>query len=156
IIASVPYFLGWHLKRKDIRDRTNFGTFPCGEEDCAKGLAGYLVTWPLTCVISQDYATDAQRAWVLGRLRKIGSELGVRYALAMSQLQMRAPSMLIHRDTFAVSHPAVAAYGFEKVQQWEAVQKMKADEGKAELLEKLTRDSTDKGAQRAARRWLGM
>ncbi|KAI0414557.1 hypothetical protein F5X98DRAFT_241432 [Xylaria grammica] len=173
IIASVPYFLGWHLKRKDIRDRTNFGTFPCGEEDCAKGLAGYLVTWPLTCVISQDYATDAQRAWVLGRLRKIGSELGVRYALAMSQLQMRAPSMLIHRDTFAVSHPAVAAYGFEKVvaarlappmvgqtlnpqQQWEAVQKMKADEGKAELLQKLTRNSTDKGAQRAARRWLGM
>lgn len=87
IIASVPYFLGWHLRRKEVSHiKTNFGTFPCGEEDGAKGLAGYLVTWPLTCVISQDYATDAQREWVIGRLRKIGNDLGVRYALAMCEV----------------------------------------------------------------------
>ncbi|KAF2972012.1 hypothetical protein GQX73_g1528 [Xylaria multiplex] len=171
IIASVPYFLGWHLKRKDISDNTNFGTFACGEEDSAKGLAGYLVTWPLTCVISQDYATDAQRAWVLGRLRMIGSDLGVRYALAMSQLQMRVPSMMIQRDTYTISHRAMVGHGFEKLvaarlaprsagyalnpqQQWEAMQKMKADEGKAKLMEKLTKNATDDGAQRAAQRWL--
>ncbi|KAI1428954.1 hypothetical protein F5Y12DRAFT_782219 [Xylaria sp. FL1777] len=171
IIASVPYFLGWHLKRKDVGVKTKFGTFACGEEDRAKGLAGYLVTWPLTCVISQDYATDAQRAWVLGRLRKIGIELGVRYALAMSQLQMRVPSMLIRRDLLMKAHPAVNGDGFEKVvaarlappspghtlnphQQWEAMQKLKTDQGKAELIEKLTMNATDHGVQRAAQRWL--
>ncbi|KAI3339339.1 hypothetical protein F4824DRAFT_508711 [Ustulina deusta] len=171
IIASVPYFLGWHLKRKDVSDKTNFGTFACGEEDSAKGLAGYLVTWPLTCVISQDYATDAQRAWVLGRLRKIGVDLGVKYALAMSQLQMRVPSMMIRRDALMKTHPAVAGHGFEKIvaarlappspghvlnpqQQWEAMQKMRSDQGKAELLEKLTKNAPDDGAQRAAQRWL--
>ncbi|KAI1277829.1 hypothetical protein F5Y07DRAFT_388174 [Xylaria sp. FL0933] len=171
IIASVPYFLGWHLDRKDVREKTNFGTFACGEEDRAKGLAGYLVTWPLTCVISQDYATDAQRAWVLGRLRKIGIDLGVRYALAMSQLQMRVPSMLIRRDALMKTHPAVSGYGFEKVvaarlappsaghhlnpqQQWEAMQKRKSDQGKAELLGKLTMNANDDGVQRAAQKWL--
>ncbi|KAI1289008.1 hypothetical protein F5Y03DRAFT_70987 [Xylaria venustula] len=171
IIASVPYFLGWHLERKDVGVQTHFGTFACGEEDRAKGLAGYLVTWALTCVISQDYATDAQRAWVLGRLRKIGIDLGVRYALAMSQLQMRVPSMLIRRDALVRSHPAVAGYGFEKLvaarlappsaghalnpqQQWEAMQKMKSDQGKAELLGKLTQNVADDGVQRVAQRWL--
>lgn len=72
-------------------------------------------------------------------------------------------------------HPAVhGGYGFEKVaaarlappvsagyalnpqQQWEAVQKMRSDQGKAELLEKLTKNTAagDEGAQRAAERWL--
>lgn len=209
IIASVPYFLGWHLKKKnkqqhpssfssssfatagsDEEQPLKFGTFACGEEDCAKGLAGYLVTWPLTCVISQDYATDAQRAWVMGRLAKVGSELGVRYALAMCQLQMRVPSMLIRRDALVRSAPpppAPTAMGgvgmggrgggggddaFRKIvaarmappspghvlnpqQQWEAVQQMKVDKGKAELIGKLTKDApADEGAQIAAQRWL--
>ncbi|KAI1751086.1 hypothetical protein F4782DRAFT_203358 [Xylaria castorea] len=177
IIASVPYFLGWHLRRKEVSHlKTNFGSFPCGEEDTAKGLAGYLVTWPLTCVISQDYATDAQRAWVMGRLRKIGNELGVKYALAMCQLQMRVPSMMIRRDALMRSdRPAVDGgyQGLEKVvearlappvsagytlnpqQQWEAMQKMRSDKGKAELIEKMTKNTADdKGAQRAAQRWL--
>lgn len=91
IIASVPYFLGWHLtnRSRDAGRETepaHFGTFACGREDSAKGLAGYLLTWPLTCVISQDHTTDAQRTWVLGRLRKIGSELGIKYALAMCEV----------------------------------------------------------------------
>ncbi|KAI0453935.1 hypothetical protein F5B21DRAFT_265709 [Xylaria acuta] len=178
IIASVPYFLGWHLRRKEVSHiKTNFGTFACGEEDNAKGLAGYLMTWPLTCVISQDYATDAQRAWVTGRLQKIGNELGVKYALAMCQLQMRVPSMMIRRDALMKpDHPAVdggyvlqkvvearlaapvsAGYALNPQQQWEAVQKMRSDQGKAELIGKLTENAADdEGAQRAAQRWLKM
>ncbi|KAI0190734.1 hypothetical protein EV127DRAFT_79516 [Xylaria flabelliformis] len=178
IIASVPYFLGWHLRRKEVSHiKTNFGTFPCGEEDTAKGLAGYLITWPLTCVISQDYATDAQRAWVVGRLRKIGNELGVKYALAMCQLQMRVPSMMIRRDMLMrADRPAVnGGYGLVKIvearlappvspehalnphQQWEAVQQKRFEQGKAELIEKLTKNTADDaGAQRAASRWLKM
>ncbi|TGJ84014.1 hypothetical protein E0Z10_g4765 [Xylaria hypoxylon] len=166
ILASVPYFLGWHLKRKDISEKTNFGTFACGDEDSAKGLAGYLVTWPLTCAISYDYATDAQRAWAMGRLQKIGSDLGVRYAFAMSQLQMRVPSILIHGDALKMSHPAMNPYGFggpvathfaghvpNPQQQWEAAQQVKADVLKTELLKKMTNNATDDGAQRAAQQW---
>ncbi|GAP89864.2 putative negative acting factor [Rosellinia necatrix] len=187
IIASVPYFLGWHLGRKDLAvgggskaqqgegEGQKFGNFACGQEDCAKGLAGYLVTWPLTCLISQDYATDAQRAWVLGRLRKIGSELGVKYALAMCQLQMRVPSLLIRRDALLKTYPAVSAPdGFAKVvaarlappsaghalnpqQQWEAVQKLRVEQGKAELIEKLVGSVPQDESTRlalAARGWL--
>ncbi|KAI1826327.1 hypothetical protein F4861DRAFT_102286 [Xylaria intraflava] len=125
IIASVPYFLGWHLKRKGMglgaddavvpgdppAQTSSFGSFACGEEDSIKGLAGYLITWPLTVVISQDYVTDSQRSWVLGRLRKIGGDFGIRYALAMSQLQMRAPSMMIRRDELMHSHPMLTENG---------------------------------------------
>ncbi|KAI0104221.1 hypothetical protein GGR51DRAFT_227743 [Nemania sp. FL0031] len=179
IIASVPYFLGWHLRRKDVDQKTtNFGTFACGEEDSAagagasaKGLAGYLLTWPLAVVLSQDYTTDAERAWVLGRLRKIGSEVGVKYALAMCQLQRRMPSMLIRRDALMSAHaalntdkiaaaaraaPATEGYALNPQQQWEAMQQLKVDRGKAELIGKLltSNNAADEDAQRAAQKWL--
>lgn len=84
---------------------------------------------------------------------------------------MRVPSMMIRRDALMKTHPAVAGHGFEKIvaarlappspghvlnpqQQWEAMQKMRSDQGKAELLEKLTKNAPDDGAQRAAQRWL--
>lgn len=105
IIASVPYFLGWNLKRGNKKkgrnaatgrqtesefetetEATSFGTFACGQEDGTKGLAGYLLTWPLTCVASQDHTTDAQRTWVLGKLHEIGGVLGIKYAFAMAEV----------------------------------------------------------------------
>lgn len=87
IIASVPYHLGWHLKRKELLERKNLGHFACGEENTLKGLAGYFLTWPLACVHGQDYTTDTQRKWVHGRLRYIGDELGVKYAHILSQVR---------------------------------------------------------------------
>ncbi|KAF3066335.1 hypothetical protein GL218_09141 [Daldinia childiae] len=72
--------------------------FPCGSESSPKALAGYFLTWPLICLHSQDYTTDAQRAWIHGRLRFIGDELGVKYAHVLRQLRIRMPSMLIRRD----------------------------------------------------------
>lgn len=117
IIASVPYHLGWHAKRKHLFDNKALSGFACGEEDGIKGLAGYFLTWPLACVMNQDYVSDAQRQWIVGRLRYIGDELGIRYAHILSQvssirpsvakdstltlytqLQIRIPSMLIRRD----------------------------------------------------------
>ncbi|KAI0409370.1 hypothetical protein F4802DRAFT_593646 [Xylaria palmicola] len=173
VVASVPYFLGWHLRRKDRDAPRSVNTFPCGEDDTAKGLAGYFISWPLTCVVSQDYATDAQRAWAIGRLSMIGGDLGVRYALAMCQLQVRVPSMMIRRDVLMRSHPAavVGASGVDKVaaartapptagyamnpqQQWEAVQRTRADQGKAELVGTLTGHAADAGLQLVAQRWL--
>ncbi|KAI0836164.1 hypothetical protein F5Y06DRAFT_111027 [Hypoxylon sp. FL0890] len=117
IIASVPYHLGWHLKEKNRKriaqlqkqqqsdggTDTDKGEFACGEEDHVKALAGYFLTWPLICLNSQDYTTDAQRAWIHGRLTFIGNELGVKYAHTLRQLQIRIPSMLIRRDGLMAS-----------------------------------------------------
>lgn len=87
IIASVPYHLGWHLKpeRRHLLEKQLSG-FACGEEDALKGLAGYFLTWPLGCIQSQDYTTDAQRSWIQGRLRYIADELGVKYAHILCQV----------------------------------------------------------------------
>lgn len=87
ILASVPFQLGWFAKRKDLLELANLSSFGCGEEDAEKGLPGYFLTWPLTCVLGQDYATDSQRAWVKGRLEFIGNQLGVRYAHMLTQVR---------------------------------------------------------------------
>ncbi|EFX00811.1 negative acting factor-like protein [Grosmannia clavigera kw1407] len=94
IIATVPFYLGWHLRHRDIvethyrqqqqkrrmagADEPHPPSFVCGVESEMKGLAGYFLAWPLANVNSQDYATDAQRVWAVGRLRYIAGDLGVR------------------------------------------------------------------------------
>ncbi|KAK5995777.1 Transcription factor dbaG-like protein [Cladobotryum mycophilum] len=107
IIASVPYQLGWFANRKYLLQHPSLSQFACGLEDTPKSLAGYFLTWPLACVQGQDYTTELQRAWVKERLVYIGKELGLRYALMLSestdkvndnQLTVRAPSMLIRKD----------------------------------------------------------
>lgn len=85
IIASVPYHLGWHLKRKHLLQDQLTG-FACGDDDNLKGLPGYFLTWPLTNVNSQDFTTDSQRAWVRGRLNYIATEVGVKYAHILAQV----------------------------------------------------------------------
>ncbi|KLU84583.1 hypothetical protein MAPG_03623 [Magnaporthiopsis poae ATCC 64411] len=155
IIASVPYHLGWHLTRKDVIARHDLSGFACGSEEVVKGLSGYFLTWPLTCVHSQDYATDAQRAWVCGRLKYIGNELGVRYALMLSELQIRLPSMLIRRDGLVAQPypnasnveqllssarlaPPTSGYAMNPLQQREAMQKRQFEDTRADILTKAT------------------
>ncbi|KAI1486068.1 hypothetical protein F5X96DRAFT_273799 [Biscogniauxia mediterranea] len=146
IIASVPYHLGWHLRRKHLlraaagRNGGGGGSGGQGEgkgqgldggmgnddydfdlddddesneENGTKGLAGYFLTWPMTCVSSNDFTTDAQRAWIHGRLRFIGNELGVKYAHILRQLPIRIPSMMIRRDGLMAS-PWGANHNLEK------------------------------------------
>ena len=86
IIASVPYHLGWHLKRKDVLQKAQLSGFACGQDDHTKGLAGYFLTWPLACVNGQDYCTDTQRQWLFGRLKYIGDVMGVKYAHVLMQV----------------------------------------------------------------------
>jgi hypothetical protein len=95
ILASVPYHLGWHAKRRHLFDSKELSGFACGEEDCLKGLAGYFLTWPLACVNGQDYVSDRQRLWVVGRLRYIGDELGIRYAHILSQVSTLSPYLFL-------------------------------------------------------------
>jgi hypothetical protein len=101
IIASVPFQLGWLSSRKHLLERANLSTFVCGEDDALKGLPGYLLTYPLSCISTQDYATDSQRAWSKGRLMFIANQLGVRYANMLTELNFRIPSMMIRRDGLA-------------------------------------------------------
>ncbi|KAG7105287.1 hypothetical protein HYQ44_016599 [Verticillium longisporum] len=113
IVASVPYQLGWHLKRPEVMERANLSGFACGVEDALKGLPGYFLTWPLAILHGQDYTTDAQRSWIVGRLKFIGDELGVKYAHLLSQIQIRIPSMLIRRDGL-MANPYPNSHNFEK------------------------------------------
>ncbi|KAI0156324.1 hypothetical protein BJ166DRAFT_354296 [Pestalotiopsis sp. NC0098] len=169
IIASVPYHLGWHLKKKEFLTRKNLGQFACGEEDALKGLAGYFLTWPLACVHCQDYTTDTQRTWVHGRLRYIGDDLGVKYAHILSKMQVRIPSMMIHRDGLMAS-PYGSAQNFEKIlnarnappttgysmnplQQRESMQKAAFEQGRTELLHKAS-GNAGPSTQWVAKNWL--
>ncbi|KAL8341318.1 hypothetical protein RB598_003319 [Gaeumannomyces tritici] len=162
IIASVPYHLGWHLSRKDVIARHDLSGFACGSDEVVKGLSGYFLTWPLTCVHSQDYTTDAQRAWVCGRLKYIGNELGVRYALMLSELQIRLPSMLIRRDGLVAQPypnasnveqllssarlaPPTSGYAMNPLQQREAMQKRQYEDTRAEILTKATATAGQSG-----------
>jgi hypothetical protein len=58
IIASVPYHFGWQPDRAGLFDESS--AFACGDEYGLKGLAGYFLSWPLACVMTQDYASDAR------------------------------------------------------------------------------------------------
>ncbi|KAI0012366.1 hypothetical protein F4779DRAFT_62333 [Xylariaceae sp. FL0662B] len=170
IIASVPYHLGWHLNRKQIVQKANLGGFACGEEDSMKGLAGYFLTWPLACLNSQDYTTDAQREWVHGRLSYIGNELGVKYAHILKQLHVRIPSMFIRRDgllasPYGAAHdfeklasartalPAAVGYSMNPLQQREALQKEQFENFRTELIAKAAGDAGE-GTQWVAQKWL--
>ncbi|KAI1463546.1 uncharacterized protein F4812DRAFT_243289 [Daldinia caldariorum] len=159
VIASVPYQLGWHLN-KDRRRQHIFlhqqqqellvqqhqqlyqqeqeqmqqqqqSGFPCGEEDHPKAIAGYLLTWPLICVHSQDYTTDTQRAWIHGRLKHIGDELGVKYAHVLRQLQIRMPSMLIRRDAL-MAKQASSMHEYLRRQHQQQQQQVRSGNGQAQ------------------------
>ncbi|KAI1411546.1 hypothetical protein F5Y13DRAFT_55669 [Hypoxylon sp. FL1857] len=167
IIASVPYHLGWHLKdrnRKRIAQLqkqqpqyqhqqpfspgadTGGGEFACGEEDHVKALAGYFLTWPLICLNSQDYTTDAQRAWIHGRLTFIGNELGVKYAHILRQLQIRIPSMLIRRDGLMAS-PYGAAHEYLKTMSLRRQQQQQQQQQHQLLQQQLQQQQQQMGGQ---------
>ncbi|KAK1774050.1 hypothetical protein QBC45DRAFT_426145 [Copromyces sp. CBS 386.78] len=185
VLASVPYHLGWHYRTKKRTRRQGLGRgkrnwentddeddddgedglddeeqlsgFGCGEdEQGTKGLAGYFLTWPLACVMGQDYLTEDQRTWVRGRLRYIGEELGIRYANILAQLHVRIPSMLIRRDGLMAqpypnaqdfqrllssarkSPPVMSGYSLNPIQERERMQMEFMELKKKELLAKAT------------------
>ncbi|KFA60483.1 hypothetical protein S40285_07756 [Stachybotrys chlorohalonatus IBT 40285] len=98
IIASVPFQLGWFTTRPHLLEKANIASFVCGNEGALKGLLGYWLTWPLTVIHGQDFATDSQRAWARGRLMFIGTQVGIKYAIMLAELKLRIPSMLIRKD----------------------------------------------------------
>ncbi|KAK2608756.1 hypothetical protein QQS21_002745 [Conoideocrella luteorostrata] len=81
IMASVPYLLGWFNNRMDLLENSVLSGYGCGDNNAAKTLPGLLLIWPLSAMEAHDYTTDAQRAWIRGRLKYIGMELGVKSAI---------------------------------------------------------------------------
>lgn len=153
LVASIPYQLGWFSKRKELLETAEMSEYACGENDSPKGLAGYFVTWPLSCILTQDYATDDQRVWARGRLQFVADVLGIRYATMLTQLNLRVPSMLIARDNNLSSSSDPTATNFEKIlsrrtipagaglsvnplQQEDAAEKLKLEQRQHELYRK--------------------
>ncbi|CCC09468.1 unnamed protein product [Sordaria macrospora k-hell] len=120
---------------EDGLDEEQLSGFGCGEdEQGAKGLAGYFLTWPLACVMGQDYLTEDQRTW----------------------LQVRIPSMLIRRDGLMAqpypnaqdferllssarkSPPVMSGYSLNPIQERERMQMEFMELKKKELLAKAT------------------
>jgi hypothetical protein len=74
--------------------------------------------------------------------------------------------MLIRRDALipdgygfdglvtARSAPPRIGYVLNPQQEWEAKQKHKLDQAKAELIEKVTKNATEEGARQFAKTWL--
>ncbi len=116
LCAAIPYQLGWFKSRQELLERSDLTSYGCGDEAGAKGLSGYFVTWPLSCIITQDYSTAGQREWAKGRLEHIASDLGVGYAKMLTHVNVRVPSMLIKRDSMAASGSVdTSAVDFEKI-----------------------------------------
>ena len=127
IIAFVPYALGWHLRQgqagrgstESSSDSEQGGvpsptSFVCGDDRSPKALAAVIVTASLTLLNAEDCLTDAQRAWVVGRLRFLGEELGMHCALLTIQQHLSLPSMFICLDNFMASTQP-DAYDFMKM-----------------------------------------
>ncbi|KAK3320025.1 hypothetical protein B0T19DRAFT_362086 [Cercophora scortea] len=118
ILAAMPCHLGWRPPADTGGGRSmdlSYSAFACGGGAAeAKGLAGYLATWPLCIAIAMDFMTAEQRAWCKGRLRVIADQVGIRYARILQGLEVRLPSMLIRQDGLMAS-PFPGAHDFEKM-----------------------------------------
>ncbi|KAK4228154.1 hypothetical protein QBC38DRAFT_389365 [Podospora fimiseda] len=163
IIASVGFCLGRGVGGKERNLGPGVGV-----------LGGYLLTWPLSCVMGQDYASDAQRAYAIGRLKYIGDELGIRYSHILAQLHVRVPSMLIRRDgllakPYPMAHdfeklilgsgardgpPVLSGYKLNPLQQREVMIMEEKEKGKNELVKKAVGGAKEEEVVFAAKKML--
>jgi len=82
IVASVPYHLGWRGFRSHSGDEfkmSDIAGFPCGDNDLANGktLGGYFMIWPLFTASCSDFITDAQRRFIVGRMKHMCDYMGL-------------------------------------------------------------------------------
>lgn len=87
IIASVPYLSGLPVVEGRVVRSPRLSGLRCGNDDRRKGVMGYFLLWPLTSILWQDYLTAAQRTWVKGRLKYIGTELGIMFGNCLGQVR---------------------------------------------------------------------
>jgi hypothetical protein len=87
MVASIPYHLGWIGEKGKFRTGNHSG-FACGDEDSgnAKVLGAYFLVWPLFTALCSDFATDAQRKYITGRLNFMAENLGLSQAAVLSHV----------------------------------------------------------------------
>jgi hypothetical protein len=99
ILASVPYHLGWHIDEDgSLVDGDLSGNTGGLENGGTTALGGFLIMWPLFCVNSSDFTTDAQRKWVDGRMRIIHEVLGLNQAKVMGAVSIHLPLIYSNRQ----------------------------------------------------------
>ncbi|KFY47516.1 hypothetical protein V496_10607 [Pseudogymnoascus sp. VKM F-4515 (FW-2607)] len=101
IIAGVPYHLGWKANKGTLQRFAVAGDncFSFGDnQNKPRALGAYLSTWPIFSASCSDFATDAQRTWLRGRLHYITDVMGINQAGTLALYQLRLPSMTIKRD----------------------------------------------------------
>ncbi|KFX91973.1 hypothetical protein V490_05618 [Pseudogymnoascus sp. VKM F-3557] len=102
IIAGIPYHLGWKGNKEGSSKRfavAGDNCFAFGDnQNTPRALGAYLSTWPIFSAYCSDFATDAQRTWLRGRLHYITDVMGINQAGTLALYQLRLPSMTIKRD----------------------------------------------------------
>lgn len=88
ILSSVPYMLRTQQTQTHPVGSSAQGAFACGDDEQSKMLGGLMVAWPLGTVTTNDYSTDEQRAWAVGRLNFIANELGIKYTSSLAAVSV--------------------------------------------------------------------
>lgn len=91
IVASIPYHLGWRGFKANSEDRPttgNISSFVCGQDDIGTGksLGAYFLIWPVFTSIVSDFATDAQRKYIIGRMRYMTEAMGINGAGVLTEV----------------------------------------------------------------------
>ncbi|KFY44128.1 hypothetical protein V494_01614 [Pseudogymnoascus sp. VKM F-4513 (FW-928)] len=101
IVAGIPFHLGWRGSESELKRFAVAGDncFSFGDnQNKPRALGAYLSTWPVFSAYCSDFATDAQRTWLKGRLNYITDVMGINQAGTLALYQLRLPSMTIKRD----------------------------------------------------------
>lgn len=102
IIAGIPYHLGWKANKEGSSKRfavAGDNCFAFGDnQNTPRALGAYLSTWPIFSAYCSDFATDAQRTWLRGRLHYITDVMGINQAGTLA-LVSSAPIQLLLEDT---------------------------------------------------------
>jgi hypothetical protein len=93
IVASIPYHLGWRGFRNNSEESPttgNISSFVCGRDEIGTGkpLGAYFLIWPVFTSIVSDFATDAQRKYIIGRMKYMTDVMGINGAAVLTQVYL--------------------------------------------------------------------
>jgi hypothetical protein len=89
MIASIPFHLGWSDGQGTYDFKTGgISAFVCGEaySPVGKVVGALFISWPLFTVHCSDFTTNAQRRWVVGRLKYMSEIMGLSQASVLSHV----------------------------------------------------------------------
>jgi len=81
VCASVPFLLDYEYC---VRARDTLS-----KPDHPRAAGGNAIMWPLYVCAQVNFVPNSTRAWIIGRLNKIGAELGVQQAKVMAKILLQ-------------------------------------------------------------------